>query len=488
MNRHTLIFAGVLLLILGASCGHEQLPTNSTSAFSQAVRIGSDDSSQSLEIISAKLNFFVVVPNGQPVYLHRIEEAWDPATVSWNTFAGAYSLDVEGSVTVAAGGWHSADITGLVQGWAMDSVSNHGVLLEQSAPAGAPVAMHSSEKVGFSPFIEICYATMGSMICDTVMPSGDAFIDQALPDASTGSNQILLLGKMMMPNAEKQALLQFEMPDIVYDVEYSSINGVVWEDDDQDGILDPGETGISGIRVNLYDCQDVLLDSTLSNQSGSYKYDSLLAGDFVVEFMAPSGYFFSPQDQGPSDVIDSDVDPSTGRTECFALGEGEDALNWSAGLYAAVLIDSGCTRPLAYWKRLVGGLQVSNISSLLPIWLGANIGSSSICVEDAGDVFDVLRMRTYGSPWNGITRLYAQLLVTKLNIASGAIPDDIAVAISEADAFLGLNSWTTWRSLSWRQKRIVLKWVWEFRKYNNGVIGPGRCGHAGNSLGDRDSR
>jgi len=488
MYKQTLIVAGVFLLILGAGCSHEQCPTNSSGTFSQTAGIGSDESSQSLEILSAKVNFYVLMPNGQPVYFHRITEAWDPATVSWNGLAGAYSLDVEGSVTVAAGGWHTADITDLVRGWAADSVSNYGVLLKQSDPAGAPVAMHSSEKVGFSPFIEICYATMGSMICDTIMPTGDAFIDQAIPDASTGSNQILLLGKMMMPDAEKQALLQFDMPNIVYDIEYSSIGGVVWEDVNQDGILDPGEIGISGIRVNLYDCQDALLDSTVTNQTGSYKYDSLLAGDFVVQFTAPPGYFFSPQDQSPSDVIDSDADPATGRTDCFVLGEGEEALNWSAGLYLPIVIDSGCTHGLGYWKHLAAGLQISDIAQFLPIWLGANIGSSSIEVGTISDVVAILKMKTYGSSSNGITKLYAHLLVAKLNIAAGALPDEIAQVIAEADAFLGLNSWTDWKGLTQEQKQMVMKWKYLFESYNNGIIGPGNCDGLGNLYGDKASR
>ncbi len=114
---------------------------------------------------------------------------------------------------------------------------------------------------------------------------------------------------------------------------YASLGDYVWEDLDADGVQDAGEPGIEGVTVNLLDGSgNPTGDTTTTDASGAYSFDNLEPGDYAVEFVLPSGYVFSPQDQG-DDATDSDADPNTGKTATTTLTSGENDPTWDAGMY-----------------------------------------------------------------------------------------------------------------------------------------------------------
>lgn len=132
--------------------------------------------------------------------------------------------------------------------------------------------------------------------------------------------------------------------------------------------------------------------------------------------------------------------------------------------------DGGCSHTIGYWKTHAGfGPQDDEVSQYLPISLG------SFNVTTAAMAVDVLTMKTYGKPKNGITKLMAQLLGSKLSIADGANPAAIADEIAEADAFLSMYDWTDWNSLSKSEQHDIIELMSMFDDYNNGYIGPGHC-------------
>lgn len=191
--------------------------------------------------------------------------------------------------------------------------------------------------------------------------------------------------------------------------------------------------------------------------------------------MLPEGFEFSPLDQGRDDRVDSDANPRTGNTVCIELAAGDCDSTWDAGLCRHE--EEGCTFTLGYWKNHAGfGPQADVVTPLLPIWLGLPDSSASLHVTTALIAYNVLRMRTYGVPSNGITKLYAQLLTAKLNIANGASDDDIADVISASDIFLSAHSWQSWSGLNQQQRQMVLHWMETLDSYNEGMIGPGHCG------------
>ncbi len=258
-------------------------------------------------------------------------------------------------------------------------------------------------------------------------------------------------------------------------VETASVGDFVWNDIDMDGIQDEGEPGIEGVTVNLYDCEDNFIASTMTDMDGMYMFTDLMPGDYYVEFELPDDYFFTMMDQGMDDALDSDADPETGMTMCFNLESGEVDLTWDAGLYMEE-DDDGCTRTIGYWKNHAGfGPQPDMVSQYLPIWLGEDDGDKSIPVTSAEIAVDILKMMTYGHPSNGITKLYAQLLAAKLNFAAGASDDAIEDIVEDADEFLSMYDWEDWGELSEEDQDMVMYWQGMLDDYNNGYIGPGHC-------------
>ncbi|HMM36445.1 MAG TPA: SdrD B-like domain-containing protein, partial [Thermoanaerobaculia bacterium] len=117
----------------------------------------------------------------------------------------------------------------------------------------------------------------------------------------------------------------------------ASLGDKVWLDADGDGLKDGDEPGLADITVRLYKAPSALVSTTTTAAGGLYGFSNLAPGDYVLEVVKPTGYSFSPKDQGGDDTLDSDVDTSTGRTAAFALAGGTIDTTRDAGLVSAVL-------------------------------------------------------------------------------------------------------------------------------------------------------
>ena len=110
----------------------------------------------------------------------------------------------------------------------------------------------------------------------------------------------------------------------------------MWFDTNQDGIQQPDEPGIAGVTVNLYAADGTTqLGTTQTDGSGAYRFDGLAMGNYVVGFVKPTGYQFSPQNKGSdafADSFDSDADSNTGNTAVVGLTNANNP-TVDAGLY-----------------------------------------------------------------------------------------------------------------------------------------------------------
>jgi hypothetical protein len=258
----------------------------------------------------------------------------------------------------------------------------------------------------------------------------------------------------------------------VEEEELGAIGDFVWYDTNQDGAQDVGEMGIPDITVHLFDCDDNLLATASTAASGEYLFDGLPEGDYYVHFVLPPGLMFSPQD-ATDDALDSDADPTTGRTICTHLDPGEIDRTWDAGMYEPV--QEGCTRTKGYWMNHSGqgnGNQDDEVTPLLPIWLGDAGGAESVQVTTNVMAHQILDRRFCSSRNNGVGKLYAQLLAAKLNFASGASPDAVTDVVFDADAWLADHGCGDWGD---DVSDMVLGWKDTLDDYNNGRIGPGHC-------------
>ncbi|SYZ73969.1 exported hypothetical protein [Candidatus Zixiibacteriota bacterium] len=138
--------------------------------------------------------------------------------------------------------------------------------------------------------------------------------------------------------------------------------------------------------------------------------------------------------------------------------------------------DLGCTLTIGFWKNHAGfGKQANMVSPLLPIWLGTSGGPKSINVTTNLIAYNILSQNVYGTASNGITKLYAQLLGAKLNLASGASDEPIHTLIMDADAFLANYNYLDWTTLTPTQQQQVLDWQGTLDNYNNGLEGVPHC-------------
>jgi len=127
----------------------------------------------------------------------------------------------------------------------------------------------------------------------------------------------------------------------------AKVGDYVWLDADGgiENIQDGSEEGVNGVTVNLYSTDDPT--TALATQQtrpgptgdGYYLFEGVRAGDYIVEFIAPSQFeFVAPNDPDGDDSNDSDViDALTGRTIGFAVQAGDCLEDVDAGLRAMTL-------------------------------------------------------------------------------------------------------------------------------------------------------
>jgi hypothetical protein len=108
----------------------------------------------------------------------------------------------------------------------------------------------------------------------------------------------------------------------------------VWSDDNSNGIQDDGESGVSGVTVNLLDQDGNTVASTTTDSTGHYHFTGISAGTYQLQFIAPDGTQFTKQAQGTEPTLDSDVDAS-GLTAFFTVGDDPAKLGFDAGLVSA---------------------------------------------------------------------------------------------------------------------------------------------------------
>lgn len=116
-----------------------------------------------------------------------------------------------------------------------------------------------------------------------------------------------------------------------------SIGDFVWYDCDKDGIQDHGEPGVAGVTVLLYPGSGgtTFIAQTVTDSHGKYIFSNLDPGSYRVRFILPEdlGYYaFTTMGAGSNDALDSDADPTTGRTGLITLAAFDDRTDIDAGL------------------------------------------------------------------------------------------------------------------------------------------------------------
>ena len=119
----------------------------------------------------------------------------------------------------------------------------------------------------------------------------------------------------------------------VVPIEPATVGGVVWMDNDYDGVRQTQDRGVAGFTVSLMATGNVCVESTATDQDGRYRFEGAPTGvELYIIFHPSTGLPFTRQDQGADDANDSDADPISGRTASFTLASGQTLLTWDAGV------------------------------------------------------------------------------------------------------------------------------------------------------------
>lgn len=116
----------------------------------------------------------------------------------------------------------------------------------------------------------------------------------------------------------------------------SDIGNFIWADNNYNGLQDAGETGISGITVNLLDVNGLILKTTVSTNDGSYVFNNIVIGEYKITIEIPGIYLITKQNN--SDInINNDL-KLDGSSELFIVSLGEDRLDIDGGLIKKLTI------------------------------------------------------------------------------------------------------------------------------------------------------
>ena len=86
----------------------------------------------------------------------------------------------------------------------------------------------------------------------------------------------------------------------------ASIAGTVFADLNEDCIFDLDESPISGVRIELLDERGVVVETTLTDSQGNYRFVDLKPGIYSVREIQPAGYFQGGQ-IAPTGVADTSI-------------------------------------------------------------------------------------------------------------------------------------------------------------------------------------
>ncbi len=260
--------------------------------------------------------------------LFEAKVPWTEGGVNWNTFSApsAVGTDVLGTITPGVFGdnvitLNSTGIT-LVQNWINGNSLNNGFIIRDSNTNDG-IFINTSEAASGQPKIKVTYLVPNEEdeVDSDGMPTGDP-------------NVFMTIVTTLDPGEED---LTWDQGIFQASSGVASIGDRVWLDNDQDGIQDAGEPGVSGVTVHLKDNAGNIVATTQTNGNGNYLFSNLTPGNYSIGFVIPQNHSASPADQGGNNAVDSDglptTDPDFYMTAVTNLESGENDLTWDQGIF-----------------------------------------------------------------------------------------------------------------------------------------------------------
>ena len=177
-----------------------------------------------------------------------------------------------------------------------------------------------------------------------------------------------------------------------------SISGTVFEDLNNNGQVDAGETGIGGVEVSLTGTDDLgnpVVITTATNADGTYTFDNLLSGTYTVNETQPAGYADGADDAGSAG---GDATTVNDEISGIPLAPGEDAIEYDFGEIALSSISGTVFDDLNNdGVQDAGELGIAGVEITLTGTddLGNPVSLTTTTDADGNYIFDGLRPGTY---------------------------------------------------------------------------------------------
>ena len=174
----------------------------------------------------------------------------------------------------------------------------------------------------------------GVYVTEFVLPSGSAFSPQDQGGNDAIDSDVNPATGRTAPVTLTPGATAFMDAGIYQPV---TIGDFVWTDLNGNGIQDPLEPGLSGITINLIDTNNAIAATTTSASNGQYQF-TVPPGTYTVAYTPPAGFVFGLQNAGSNPALDSDPNPTTGRTVPITFTSGQSNTTIDAALYQPVVV------------------------------------------------------------------------------------------------------------------------------------------------------
>jgi hypothetical protein len=203
----------------------------------------------------------------------------------------------------------------------------NGIVVRLTTASGVPLATATSQvgpagQDGYYEFKHLCAGSYGVQVDPDSIPAGYTRSPMGAGTSATDSN----------PDPALVTLTDDHSQDPTVDFGFhrpcgGRIGNFVWNDINRDGVQDPGENGITGVRLTLRNIATNAVETTSTAFGGMYSFGSLCAGTYAVEVdtasAALTGFMASPVGTTTSDK-DSDPNPRIVMIEDFTRDESVD--------------------------------------------------------------------------------------------------------------------------------------------------------------------
>ncbi|MCK5737636.1 hypothetical protein KAH55_00575, partial [bacterium] len=257
---------------------------------------------------------------------HTIQYNASPGDVYENIDAGIYF-----PARIGDRAWHDLNANGIQDAGEPDI---SGITIELRDSGGAALGTDITDAGGLYSFIDLAPGTYSlRYIPDASDPTPPEMSPQG-QGGNGAADSDFNLTTLVTVNTE----LVSNENDLTWDIglyDCVSLGDLVWEDMNANGIWDTGDLPLAGVTVNLLNSDGTPTGlTTTTDVSGIYGFgpaEHLAPGSYIVEFVRPTGFLPTLQNQPGDDGLDSDADPLTGRSHVVTLNSGEGDLTIDAG-------------------------------------------------------------------------------------------------------------------------------------------------------------